>query len=184
VDVNDQRLGLGLRDRLAKVRKLELREGRIPAHESTKGLDLRPPTPIIALDLLEAGVDQRSADSLRSESLDLCRSTAHMKLVTASVELEQHVDGREDVSGPDGLVDENSRHQRAPFAAVSISTTIRSAVSRSSLISRRSSFQTRMSVATTSATSRRSRTVPREPLSRGAKVRSTQARCQARPASP
>ena len=69
------------------------------------------------------------------------------------------------MSPEDGrLVGEDSRHHDAPFNAVIISITIRSAAARPRPISRRRSFQTSASVATTSCTSRRSRRRARKPL--------------------
>ena len=83
--------------------------------------------------------------------LDIVGSGPHVDLVTTIRELDEHADRRVDVTRRRRCVGQDSRHHGAPFDSVTMSVTICSAALRPSPISRRSSFHTNRSVATTSA---------------------------------
>src|SRR4051794_1627879 len=84
VDVDDQSVRLHLRDRLVQVGKLELSKGRVGPQHPAQRVDLRPPTPVVELELLDARVDSGGLDSAGSHPLNLRRSPAQMQLVTTT----------------------------------------------------------------------------------------------------
>ena len=114
IDVDDDGIRTHLYDRPLHVGQLELREGRVAADETAQGVDLGSPLPILDLERLNPRVDRSGLDPQRPKPLDLSCAATQMQVVSATAELEQHVDGGEDVPRCAGLVNENSRHQPAP----------------------------------------------------------------------